>query len=87
MCQLDAGCRRLLWVGQHRQQKTLEDFFDWFGKHRSASWQVVCSDLWKPYLTVVADRASQAVRVLDRFHIMKQFSAAIDELRAGEARC
>ncbi len=35
----------------------LEDFFDWFGKDRSESWKVVCSDLWKPYLTFVADRA------------------------------
>ncbi len=84
--QLDAGCRRLLWVGQHRKKKTLEDFFDWFGPDRSASLHVVCSDMWKPYLTVVAARASQAVRVLDRFHIMKKLSEAIDKVRAGEAR-
>ncbi len=84
--QLDAGCRRLLWVGQHGEKKTLEDFFDWFGPDRSASLQVVCSDMWKPYLTVVADRASQAVRVLDLFHIMKKLSEAIDKVRAGEAR-
>ncbi len=51
--QLDEGCRRLLSVGQHRKMKTLEDCFDWFGQDRSASWQVVCSDLRKPYLTVV----------------------------------
>ena len=84
--QLDAGCRRLLWVGQHRKMNTLEDCFDWFGQDRSASWQVVCSDLRKPYLTVVSDRASQAVRVLDRFLIMKKLSEAIDKIRAAKAR-
>ena len=42
--------------------------------------------MWKPYLKVVADRAQQAVHVLDRFHIMSHFSKAIDEVRAAEAR-
>ncbi len=46
--QLDAGCRCLSWVGQHRNKKMLEDFLDWFGQDRSASLQVVCSDMWKP---------------------------------------
>ena len=42
--------------------------------------------MWKPYLKVVAERAGQAVQVLDRFHIMSHFSQAIDEVRAAEAR-
>ena len=42
--------------------------------------------MWKPYLKVVAERAQQAVQVLDRFHIMSHFSQAIDEVRAAEAR-
>ena len=39
--------------------------------------------MWKHYLTVVADRARQAVQVLDRFHIMIHFSKAIDESPRG----
>ena len=35
---------------------------------------------------MVAERAGQAVQVLDRFHIMSHFSQAIDEVRASEAR-
>ena len=35
---------------------------------------------------MVAERAGQAVQVLDRFHIMSHFSQAIDEVRAAEAR-
>ena len=33
--QIDAGCRRLLWVGQERRVKTLLGFFRWFGPARS----------------------------------------------------
>ena len=29
----------------------------------------VCSDMWKPYLNVLAAEAGQALHVLDRFHI------------------
>ena len=84
--QIDGHCKRLLWVGRERKAKTLEGFFDWFGAARSAALYFVCSDMWKPYLKVVAERAGQAVQVLDRFHIMSHFSQAIDEVRAAEAR-
>ena len=46
----------------------------------------VCSDMWKPYLNVIAEQLSNAVHVLDRFHIMKKMGEAIDEVRRGEAR-
>ena len=47
----------------------------------------VCSDLWQPYLKVLAQQSGGAIHVLDRFHIMgKQLGEAIDKVRAGEAR-
>jgi transposase len=46
----------------------------------------VCSDLWQPYVTVIAEYCGKAVHVLDRFHLMMHFSKAIDEIRAEEAR-
>ena len=84
--QIDSHRKRLLWAGPDRRAETLQGFFDWLGPARSAALYFVCSDMWKPYLTVVADRARQAVQVLDRFHIMSHFSKAIDEVRAAEAR-
>ena len=39
--------------------------------------EFVASDMWKPYLNVIAERASQALHVLDRFHIMAHFSKAL----------
>jgi transposase len=84
--QIDEHRKRLLWVGQHRKIKTLLRFFRWFGKQRSAALEFICSDMWKPYLRVIAKKAAQAVHILDRFHIMSQMSKAIDEVRAKEAR-
>jgi len=84
--QIDAGCRRLLWVGEDRRVKTLLQFFRWLGPARRARLQFVCSDMWKPYIDVIGRRVSSAVHVLDRFHIMAHMSKAIDEVRAGEAR-
>ncbi len=42
--------------------------------------------MWQPYLKVVAKKASEAIHVLDRFHIMAKMNKAIDEVRAKEAR-
>lgn len=83
--QIDAHCKRLLWIGQHRSEATIKAFFTWFTPDRAMTLQYICSDMWKPYLKVIAKRASTAIHVLDRFHIMSHFSKAIDEVRAEEA--
>jgi transposase len=84
--QIDEGARRLLWVGQDRKVKTLLKFFRYFGQQRCAQLRFVCSDMWKPYLKVIARKAHQAIHVLDRFHIVAHMNKAIDEVRAKEAR-
>jgi len=84
--QIDSHCKRLLWIREARKTKTLLRFFRWFGAQRSQELKYVCSDMWKPYLKVIAKKAGQAVHVLDRFHIMAHFSKALDEVRAGEVK-
>lgn len=84
--QVDSGCRRLLWIGRERKTKTLLRFFRWLGKERTADLRFICSDMWKPYLKVIAKKANHALHILDRFHIMAQMSKAIDEVRAQETR-
>ena len=84
--QIDTECKRLLWVGKDRTIKTLLRFFRTFGKERSAQLLFICSDMWKPYLKVIAKKASQAIHVLDRFHIAMHMNKAIDEVRAQETR-
>ncbi|MCP4992621.1 MAG: ISL3 family transposase [Gammaproteobacteria bacterium] len=84
--QIDEHNKRLLWVGEKRTVKTLLRFFHWFGKERSQELKFICSDMWRPYLKVIAKKAGHAIHILDRFHIMAHLSKAIDEVRAQEAR-
>jgi transposase len=84
--QLDEGRKRLLWVSQDREKKTLEKFFDCLGKEQSKQVKFVCSDMWGAYVKVIAKRAKDAVHVLDRFHIMKLMNKGIDEVRRGEVK-
>ena len=46
----------------------------------------VCSDMWEPYLKVIREKCSEALHVLDRFHIVAKMNKALDEVRAGESR-
>jgi transposase len=83
--QIDAGCRRLLWIGEGHTQKTLEGFFSWFGKDRSAALKFVCSDMWKGFLKVIRCHARGALHILDKFHIIANLHKAVDETRRREA--
>jgi transposase len=84
--QIDPARKRLLWIGQARRATTLLRFFRWFGKERTAALTFLCSDMWKPYLKVVAKKAGHALHVLDRFHIAKHMNDAIDQVRRAEVR-
>jgi transposase len=85
--QLDGGMRRLLWVGHRRTQSTLKAGFDELEKYCPgflAGLRVICSDMWKPYLKVIAQKAGAALNVLDPFHIAKHLNPAVDTVRRGE---
>ena len=84
--QIDASCRRLLWVGRDRTAKTLLRFFRMIGRQRTADLRFICSDMWQPYLKVIAKKAAHAVHILDRFHIVAMLNKALDEIRAKEAK-
>ena len=84
--QIDQGCRRLLWIGQERTVETMRGFFDWFGEARTEALAFICSDMWKPYIKVIKEKAGQAIHILDRFHIVAQMNRAIDQVRAQEAK-
>jgi transposase len=84
--QINRDSVRLLWVGEKRCAKTLLRFFRWFGKERTGRLEFICSDMWKPYLKVIAKKASEAIHILDRFHIVAHLNKAIDQVRAAEAK-
>lgn len=82
--QLDQGCRRLLWVGPRRTQATLKRGLKALGPEVVKGLRFVCSDMWKPYVQVIAREAQHAVHVLDRFHITLHLNQAVDEVRRAE---
>ena len=84
--QIDQGLTRLLWVGRERTIESFQGFFTLLGETLAAQIQFVCSDMWEPYLNVIREKCSQALHILDRFHIVAKMNKALDEVRAGEAR-
>jgi transposase len=83
--QIDGHCRRLLWVGKRRTQATLRRGLSALGEEVVGGLRFVCSDMWKPYLNVIAAKAGQALHVLDRFHITMHLNQALDEVRRAES--
>jgi len=84
--QIDASCTRLLWIGEKRTVRTRLRFFRWLGLERSQALHYICSDMWRPYLKVIAKKASHAMHVLDRVHIMAHLNKSIDAVRSQETR-
>jgi transposase len=78
--------RRLLAVAEERTEASLRSCLEELGEDLCKRVRFVCSDMWRPYLNVIGEKLTQAVHVLDRFHVMQQFSKAIDQIRADEAK-
>jgi transposase len=83
--QIDTYCRRLLWVGKRRSQATLRRGLQDLGPEVVKGLRFVCSDMWTPYLKVLAAEAGQALQVLDRFHITMHLNQAVDQVRRAES--
>ncbi len=83
--QIDAGCRRLLWVGKRRTEATLRRGLKALGPEVVAGVRFACSDMWKPYLNVLRTKVGHALHVLDRFHITTHLNEAVDQVRRGES--
>jgi len=78
---------RLLWVGKERTLESFEKFFTLIGTELAEKIEFVCSDMWKPYLQLIAKHCSHALSILDRFHVVAKMNLALDDVRATEARC
>jgi len=84
--QIDLGVTRLLWVGKERTIESFRGFFTVIGDELASKICFVCSDMWEPYLKVIREKCSEALHILDRFHIVAKMNKALDEVRAGESR-
>lgn len=72
---------RLVWVGEGRDDQTMQQFFQWLGRRRARSIQVVCCDMWKSYVGAIREHLPQAQLVFDRFHVVQHLNRAVDEVR------
>lgn len=81
---LDHLKRRVVWAGKGKKAETLASFFDELGPERTAQLTHVTLDLSAGFNQVVDERAPQATKVFDRFHIQRLASDAIDQLRRAE---
>ena len=84
--QIDIGVTRLLWVGKERTIESFQGFFTAMGQEVISKISFVCSDMWEPYLKLIREKCSEALHILDRFHIVAKMNKALDEVRADETR-
>ena len=85
--QINSGSRRLLHVELRRTEAALREGLGTLETQHAgflAGIQVVCSDMWKPFLKVIAAMCQNAINVLDPFHIAKHLNEALDQVRRGE---
>ena len=82
--QVDEHCKRLLWIGKRRSARALMGGLKTLGMEKLASVRVVVSDMWRPYLAVARKHLSQAVHILDRFHLTALLNQAVDKVRRSE---
>src|SRR5213076_941873 len=82
--QIDLGLTRLLWVGKERTIESFQGFFTAMGKDVISKIVFVCSDMWEPYLKLIRENCSEALHILDRFHIVANMNKALDNVRAEE---
>jgi transposase len=82
--QIDLGVTRLLWVGKERTIESFQGFFAAMSKDVVSKIVFVCSDMWEPYLKLIRENCSEALNILDRFHIVANMNKALDKVRAEE---
>src|SRR5260370_41573363 len=81
---IDVVARRRLWVGKERIIESFQEFFTAMGKDVISKIVFVCSDMWEPYLKLIRENCSDALHILDRFHIVANMNKALDHVRAEE---
>jgi transposase len=82
----DLEHRRVLWVGDHRRQETLEAFWDTLPPAEREGLTAVVMDMWDPYIAAtegaLADGNAQLV--FDRYHVVQHLNHAMDLVRRAE---
>jgi transposase len=75
------------WVGRERTIESFQGFFTTMGDDIISKIVFICSDMWEPYLKAIRESCSEALHILDRFHIVAKMNKAVGgELQIGSNR-
>lgn len=77
----DLKTRRVIWVSQSRKKHALDEFFEIIGKDACKKIAVVALDQHEGYAASVRQYCPHASVVWDKFHIIKNFEDAANEVR------
>lgn len=79
---------RVLWVGDHRREATLAEF--WRGRplEELKRLRAVVMDMWDPYIAATRNHVPHGLSkiVFDRYHVIAHLTAAVSEVRKAEQR-
>jgi transposase len=78
---VDHDTGALVWAGKGRDKATVAAFFDALGPERAAQLTHVSADAAEWIEQVVAERAPQAIRCMDPYHLVAWASDALDKVR------
>jgi len=77
---------RVIFLGEGRKKGVIREFVEDLRKREISPSRidVVCCDMWDPYLNGLGKHLPQAAVVFDRFHVMVQINQAIERVRREE---
>lgn len=76
------------WIGDDRRAETLMEFFQKFPLVQRQQLRGISMDMWKAYKLAIRQTIPEADQkmVYDRFHVIRDFNKALDEVRKAEHR-
>lgn len=77
----DLNTRRVIWVAESRKKAALDQFFKLIGPESCGRIEVVAVDQHEGYAASVKEHCPKAKVVWDKFHILKNFEEAVNEVR------
>lgn len=83
---LDYLTGRVVWMGEGRDMKTLDEFFKGMSVEQKDGIEAVAMDMWEAYINRVRHHCPKAKIVFDFFHVVNAFGKVIDKVRRDEYR-
>lgn len=83
---LKEGQVKVLAVLPNREKETVKAFLTRIPTRLQRTIHTVCTDMWKAYINAAKEVLGEAVVVVDRYHVAKNYRACADKLRQQELK-